>query len=242
MASTLRRSVGILSSLLLATVTVAGLSSPAQAEDGYTYWNYFHEKNGAWEFSQKGPAQYKPADGALEGFRYGTSTVSQGIEPRADLAEVDFDTVCADEDAAAGEKRVAVVLDYGTEADAAEGDVPPQPRAECAVVAEGATTQQVLGEVTDVRQDQGMTCGIDGYPTQGCGTPVKNAQVPTDEQTVAFDLPGQVSASGGEATDQAAADQSAADEGTPAWLYAVVAVVVVGLGVGGVALSRRRRV
>ena len=171
-----RRVVGIVSSLLVAATAVVGLAAPAQAEEGYQYWNYFHLENDAWAFSDVGPAQYQPEDGAVEGFRYGTSTVSQGIEPRADLAEVNFDSVCADTDAAEGEKRVAVVLDYGTEEK--DQGAPPEPRAECAVVAQDASAQQVLEAVSDVRVESGMTCALDGYPASGCGVPVKDADVP----------------------------------------------------------------
>ena len=114
-SSPLRRIVGALASALLACLAVTGFAGAAHAEDGYQYWNYFHLENDAWEFSMDGPAEYQPKDGAVEAFRYGTSTETQGIEPRVDLAEVSFDTVCADQDAAAGEKRVAVVLDYGTD-------------------------------------------------------------------------------------------------------------------------------
>ena len=228
-----RRIVGVISSLLLATVALTGLAGPAQAEEGFQYWNYFHLENDAWEFSMDGPAEYQPKDGAVEAFRYGTSTETQGIEPRVDLAEVSFDTVCAGQDAAAGEKRVAVLLDYGTD----EGNgTPPQPRAECAVVDQEASTQDILGEIAEVRVESGLTCAIDGYPATGCGEPVKDAQVPADEQAVAFTLP---------SDDSAAADEgsaaSAEDGGSDVWLLVGVGAAVVGLGGGAYALSRRNR-
>ena len=46
-----RRIVGVISSLLLATVALTGLAGPAQAEEGFQYWNYFHLENDAWAFS-----------------------------------------------------------------------------------------------------------------------------------------------------------------------------------------------
>ena len=119
MASPLvRRTVGVLSTLLVTAAAVVGLSGPAHAEDGYQYWHYFHLDGDAWAFAETGPADFVPEDGAVEGFRFGTSTMSQPIEPRADLAEVDFDGVCAGTEAADGEKRVAVVLDFGSDEDA----------------------------------------------------------------------------------------------------------------------------
>jgi hypothetical protein len=226
-----RRVVGAVSSLLVATAAVAGLAGPAQAEDGFQYWNYFHLENDAWAFSEVGPEEYQPEDGAVEGFRYGTSTVSQGIEPRADLDEVGFDTVCADTAAAEGEKRVAVLVDYGVD----EGDgAPPEPRAECAVVADGASSQQVLDEVADVRVEGGMTCALDGYPATGCGVPVKDADVQAEEETVAFALP----SDGGAGTSDAAAESESSE--TP-WGLVGLGTLVVLIAGGAFAMSRRSK-
>jgi len=231
---TVRRIVGVISSLLLATVALAGLAGPAQAEEGFQYWNYFHLENDAWAFSEVGPAEYQPEDGSVEGFRFGTSTVSQGIEPRADLAEVNFDSVCADSDAAEGEKRVAVVLDYGTEEK--DQGAPPEPRAECAVVAQDASTQQVLEEVSDVRVESGMTCALDGYPASGCGVPVKDADVPTDEEPVAFALP---SDDGGENGTSDAAVTSEGDD--MPWVLVGLGALVVLIAVATLLMSRRNK-
>ncbi len=227
-----RRVVGFFSAFFVATATLAGLALPAHAAEGYQYWNYFHLQDDKWGFAQVGPAEYKPADGDVEGFRYGTSTASQGIEPRADLAKVDFDTVCADTDAAEGEKRVAVLLDYGTELG---HGTPPDPRAECAVVAQDATTQQILDEVTDLRVDSGMVCGIDGYPADGCGEPVKDAKIPSQEESVAFSLPSD-SGTGG-ASDAAVASQAS----SVPWGLVGLGGVVVLIGGGAFVLSRRRK-
>lgn len=235
MASLLpRRITGVLTSLLLAVAGVVGFASPAQAEDGFRYWNYFHLEDGAWAFSQVGAADYQPEDGAVEGFRFGTSTPSQGIEPRVDLAEVGFDTVCADAEAAEGQKRVAVVLDYGTD----EGvGTPPDPRADCAVVDEAASTQDVLGEIAQVRAEGGMVCAIDGYPPTGCGEPVPNAEVPTDEEPVSFTLP----AADGEDAGATDAAGDADPEGTNVLPILAVAVVLALLAAGAVLVARRRK-
>jgi len=229
-----RRIVGVISSLLLATVALTGLAGPAQAEEGFQYWNYFHLENDAWAFSEVGPAEYQPEDGAVEGFRYGTSTVSQGIEPRADLAEVNFDSVCADSDAAEGEKRVAVVLDYGTEEK--DQGVPPEPRAECAVVAQDASAQQVLEAVSDVRVESGMTCALDGYPASGCGVPVKDADVPKDEEPVAFALPSD------DAGEDGTSDAAVTSEGDDMpWVLVGLGILVVLIAVAALLMSRRNK-
>jgi hypothetical protein len=223
LARSLRRVVGALTCLLVGVAAAVGLAGPAHAEDGYRYWNYSHLEDGSWAFSQVGPAEHQPKDGAVEGFRFGTSTVSQGLEPRADLDEVTFDAVCAGTEAGADQKRVAVLIDYGTEQDAG---APPQPRAACAAVEAGATTQQILQQVAEVRQDSGMTCGIDGYPATGCGEPVPNATVATDEEPVAF---------------TGTAQQDATSQSGLPWTLVAVAVLVVLLATAALLLARRKR-
>jgi hypothetical protein len=221
----------LLGSLLAVSALIAGAGT-ANAADGYRYWNYFHLKNGAWAFATQGVGAYTPHDGAVEGLRFGTSTAAQGITPRANLSKVTFAAVCPDP-APAGQKRVALVIDYGTTADADGANV-PAPAARCAVVPADATTLQALGKVADVRAEKAMLCGIDGYPTQGCGVPVKNATVPKHEQTVAFSVPG----SDKQGTGNAATSSGGSNLTGP---LVGAGVVVVLLGGGALALNRRRQ-
>jgi hypothetical protein len=225
-----RRLVGAVSAVIVSLVSLAGVAGPAHAEDGFQYWNYFHLQGGHWAFSDVGTADYQPKDGTVEGFRYGTSTGTQGIEPRADLDEVNFDTVCAGADTPKGEKAVAVVLDFGTEMG---NGTPPKPRADCAVVPQDATTSQILQEVAEVRVESGMTCALDGYPASGCGVPVKNAKAPADEENVAFALPSDSSKS-----DTAPSTQQDGDTSWPLVGLAALAVLIAG---AAVALTRRGR-
>lgn len=223
----------MLSALLTAGFIVIGSAGTAHAEDGYRYWNYFHLENDSWAFSQEGSSQYKPEDGAVEGYRFGTTTSSDtdGLPPRADLAEVNFESTCGDEEAATGEKRVGVVIDYGTTADAGD-TTPPDPVAECAVVDAKANGLQVLQSVADLRIEKSFSCAIDGYPVKGCGDPVADAKDATDEQPVTFELP-----------DSANADSSTADAGDNGLLWPLlgVGVVVILIAAAALALSRRNK-
>lgn len=238
MISSLRRPLGALVCLLLAAAVLLGTAGSASSVDGYRYWNYFHLQTGSWEFSQVGPAEFQPEDGAVEGYRFGTSTTAEGIPPRADLAEVNFDSICGGTQAGNGEKLVAVVLDYGTEADA-DGETPPAPRAECAAVDQGATGQQVLNSVADVRVESGLTCAINGYPAEGCGEPVPDASPPPDEQPVAFELP--ASPEEGESADGAGSAADGSEDSSLALPLILAGVLVVALAVGAFLLSRRNR-
>lgn len=233
MATLLPRRVAGILTFLVTVLSTIGFAAPAHAEDGYKYWMYFHLSEGqSWAFSDVGPADYQPVDGEVEGFRFGVSTASKGIEPRADLAEVNFETICADTQAGSGEKRVGLVLDYGTDL----GDsTPPEPRAECAVVDEAASTQQILDEVTDVRVENGMTCALDGYPAAGCGEPVANAEVPTDEEPVAFALPA------ADGDDAGTADEAAVSEDSEPWLLAGLVVLIAVMAAAALVMARRRK-
>lgn len=235
-ASGLRRT---LLALLVPVLAAAGLvlttSAPAHAEAGYRYWNYAHLQGQEWTFADTGPGDFTPEDGAVEGWRYGTSTVSQGIFPRADLSEVSFDAVCEGAEAGDGEKRVAVLVDFGTEADA-DGAQVPEPLAECAVAPADANASQVLESVVDVRADGGMICALDGFPAEGCGTQVKNAEVSADEQPVSFTLPASDDAAD---TEPAAADNQ--DESGFPWALIAVLVAVVVLAALAIPMYRRKQ-
>ncbi len=228
-----RATLGALVAVLASVFLVAGTAGSASAEDGYRYWNYSHLDGDTFAFADTGPGDATPKDGATEGWRYGTSTVSQGVFPRADLTEVSFDAVCGDAKATDAEKRVAVLVDYGTEADA-DGAQVPDPRAECAVVPADATGQQVLASVVDIRSEKNMICALDGYPAKGCGEPVGDATVSADEQAVAFTLPAS-------AEDTQAAPDTTEDEGGVNWALIGALALVVVLAAVAVPLYRRNR-
>ena len=233
----LRRVVGVLSTALIALLLVGGTTGPAHAADGYKYWNYFHVEDGKYAFAKTGPSGYKPVDGSVEAYRYGLSSTGAGIKPRTAAAAYTIDDICADTEAKAGEKRVGVLIDYGTKADAGSGDTPAEPRADCAVVPANANGQQVLDAVADVRVENQLVCGIDGYPVKGCSVTVKNPPPAATEQNVDF----QLTATQDAKTEQSATAGSSEDEGGVPWpLVGVVAALVV-IGGGALALSRRNR-
>jgi hypothetical protein len=229
--SPLHRPVGALLALLAAVFLSLATAGTAHAEDGYRYWNYSHLEGDTFTFAQTGPGDFEPKDGDVEGWRYGTSTVSQGIFPRADLGEVTFDAACEGVEAAADEKRVAVLVDFGTEADADGAEI-PEPRAECAVVPADATGRQVLESVVDVRAQKDMVCALDGYPTQGCGDLVADAEVAANEGNVEFTM------AAAEDTEPVAAED---EDSAVSWPLIGVGVVVLLLAAVAVPLYRRNR-
>jgi hypothetical protein len=225
----------LLLTVFLTVLLVGAGAGSASAADGYKYWNYFHVTGGKYVFATTGPADHTPRDGSLEAYRYGLSSTATGLTPRAGATTYTIDEICVDQEAGADEKRVGVLIDYGTPGDAARGETPPRPRAACAVVPTDANGQQVLDAVADVRLDKQLLCGIDGYPVRTCSVTVKNPPAATRDQPVDFALPAKTS----QATPEATSSDS--DDGGVPWpLVGALAAVVV-IGGAGFALSRRNK-
>lgn len=243
------RLAALLAAALLAAVagvsTLGALTAPAQAGGAaqiYRYWAYFHVEGEEYVASDVGLADFVPEDGTVEALRYAAPADFNAPNlPRADLGEVTFDAVCADTEAEEGQKRVAVVVDYGVEDDS-EGAEVPEPTASCAAVPESANALQTVGAVAEVRTgDGGLLCAVGGYPASGCGGVVDSA-TPADDGAVDFTVTG---LDQGEArdTEDFPGDQSlesAEEDPTDTWLYFLVPAVVLALVLGGVVMSRRR--
>jgi hypothetical protein len=231
------RTTRSIATLLLACLAVLAPAGSAQAADVSKYWIYYSAADGEWAGYDEGFGSSVPEDGSVEGYRYGASTdIPAHITPRADLSEVTFDAVCGDVEAKDGQKRVAVVVDFGVEADAPEGAEVPAPYADCAQVPAKATGYQVLDAVADLRVEQSewgpSLCGIDSYPASGpCFATVKQAS-PDDEGAVDVEIR---SASAESDTD------TADEEDSNAPLLIGAGVVVALLAAGGALLARRNR-
>lgn len=129
----------------------------------YSYWSYWHGKDGKWASSNEG-ASFIPADGTVEGWRYvKTADTDPAPEPR--LA-ADFAEICANFAPKAGMKRVGIVLDYGTVA--GSGGETEQPVSSCVQVSQDADGFAILNFFSSIGVDKGMVCSVDSVPTGGC--------------------------------------------------------------------------
>lgn len=236
-----------LASLLLASpvaiATVLGTAGPARAAEIYRYWAYFHVQDGAFVASTKGVGEFRPRDGAVEAFRYAAPADFENPNlPRADLSTLTFEAICTDEDTAGeGQKRVAVIVDYGVAEDA-EGAQVPANSAACAVVPRDATALQVLDSVADTRSENGLLCAIGGHPAEGCAGLAEEA-TPADDGPVEFTIAGaarpETEATADDATTSS--EDGAEDDGSNLPLLLGVGGAVVAIGAGGAWLSRRNR-
>ncbi|MEV5846862.1 SCO2322 family protein [Streptomyces sp. NPDC051985] len=155
----------------MAVVALCAVAVPAQAV-GYRYWSFWERDGSRWTYATQGPSTARPADGSVEGFRFAVSEDSaDASRPRG---TADFGSICGGTHAVAGKKRVGLVVDFGTTADAPSGERPPARRTACAVVATDATTAEALAAVAKpLRYDaNALLCAIAGYPEKGCGEKV----------------------------------------------------------------------
>ncbi|MER5933303.1 SCO2322 family protein [Streptomyces sp. NPDC002054] len=185
-------------SLLLALFLGVLLSSPAAAA-GYRYWSFWDgAAAGGWTYATQGPSLARPADGAVQGFRFAVSKDASADAAKPRVA-ADFAAICGATPAADGKKRVALVVDFGIPADSPSGETPPQdaPRTACAQVAPDASAAEALAAVAKPLRynSSALLCAISGYPRQGCGDQISESHPnpsahPTTPTTAADDKDG----------------------------------------------------
>jgi hypothetical protein len=178
---------------LIVAATAVMISAPGAQSASYRYWSYWLTTDGSWSYANRGPAFHVPADGSVEGWRFGISsgTSGSGLLPRS---EPDFDRICAQTPAQDGRKRVALVVDPGLIDHAPEGDTPGQPWAMCVSAEPRATGFDVLRTATAIRTQRGLICALTNYPTTECAvalqgpspqpTPTKAPASPRPESTL----------------------------------------------------------
>ncbi|GAA1923192.1 SCO2322 family protein [Streptantibioticus ferralitis] len=206
--------------LLAATVLLT--AGPAQA-DGYRYWSFWGRDGSEWTYAQTGPATTKPSDGDIEGWRFAVSADSaSAAKPRGDA---EFSRICANTETKDGMKRIALVLDFGTQGDAPSGGTPPPAHTACAQVPQDASAADALAAVAKPLRynSAGMVCAIAGYPQSGCGEQVTSGG--NSRRTPA---------------PSASAQPSESGNGPSLGVFAGIAAVVV-LGAAALWQTRRRR-
>ena len=174
-----RRAIGAALAAAIAVAVPAALAPAVAQAAAYRYWSYWPGTEAGWSFANVGPAFRVPADGTAEGWRFSVAGVDGN---RAPSIPADFDSVCGETPAEEGRKRVAVVVDPGSTADAPDGEQPPGAWALCVVAEPRATGYDVLRAAASVRTDRGLICAIGGYPARGCGDVVAEPQ-PTPEES-----------------------------------------------------------
>lgn len=172
--------------------TLSGWGGGTADATAYRYWSYWLGTDAGWTFSTQGAAR-RPADGTVDGWRFAVSeATSSSTPPRR---EPSFDRLCGTTEPVEGSKRVGLVVDFGTSADAPGGESPPAMLARCVVVPDDANGYDVLVAAVTLRTQDGLICGMDGYPATECGAPVTDP-TPTQDDPGGSDEPGRSGGSG----------------------------------------------
>jgi hypothetical protein len=229
--ASLAPALAVLASLLTLAGFALATAGPAGAV-GYRYWSFWEldggsgaPGGGSWVYATQGPSLARPGDGDVVGFQFSVSEDSQdSAKPRGDHA---FTSICDGVPAEPGTKRVALVIDFGTTADAPAGEHPPGPRTACARVAADATSADALASVAKpLRYDSNaLLCAIAGYPRTGCGEQVSDPKP----------------AGGGSADRPAAHSATASGHHIPSAGVIVGVIAVALLGIAAIWQARRRR-
>ncbi|WP_107064590.1 SCO2322 family protein [Streptomyces sp. NRRL S-118] len=228
--------------VLLLALALTWLTTGSAQAAGYRYWSFWQSGPGpSWTYATQGPATARPADGEVNGYRFAVSADSaDAAQPRR---APDFAAVCGGTPREDGTKRVAVVVDFGTAADAPDdAGTPPEPRAACARVRQDATSAEALAAVAEPLRynSQALLCAIAGYPRTGCGEQVSDAD--PAPRTGASSGPGDDGGSGPRSGDGGSGSGSGSGNGGgPSLGLAAGLAAVLGLGAAAVVQARRRR-
>jgi hypothetical protein len=218
------------------TRTEAAGARAEAARTGYRYWAFWNRNDGGtWTYAQTNPVTSVPADGDVEGWRYGISAEG-GDDSTRPRSKADFRKLCAGTPAQAGRKRVGLVIDPGTAADSADERQPPQRRSHCVRIATDASSAEVLAAVEKPLRynGTGLLCAIHGYPKAGCGEVAGKA----DKSSTGSAKPGREHRATG--ADDNADESHSPVLGGPIGITAV-AVLLAALAGGAFWLLRRRR-
>jgi hypothetical protein len=188
--------VGVLVALPLAFAALLATAAPAEAST-YRYWTYWWggdtgKSKPGWTFAKVGPAGHSVQDTWVLGWRFATSRSTTGSAPPRQSS--DFATLCPTLAPVAGSVRVALVVDYGTTADAPPGQRPPSTtsvRVECVRIAgspKGTDVLRAAKPPVTVRSENGLICALDGYPRHECA-PVVPDPTPTPTATKRSTVP-----------------------------------------------------
>lgn len=160
---------------LIAPTLVLLVNSTADAA-AYRYWSYWSANtDNAWVYSTIGAGSARPKDGDVQGWRFAVSAgaSSSTITPRT---RGDFAALCGNQQAPPDRKRVGLVVDFGTKADAPRGENPPASRTFCVEAPLNASGAAVLLQALSVRSKNGLVCGINGYPRTECAVVIQNPE------------------------------------------------------------------
>lgn len=176
--------------ILLTGLAILAPATTAQASQ-FRYWTYWWGTGSAWRYASLGPSFDAPhlTDESVLGWRFGvTGPSGGGAEPPRQSGS--YTALGCSKAPVSGSLRVALVVDFGTAADAPPGETRPLSNSvvvKCVVVPSGSNGAQVLeaaGISIRWRPSDGIACGLAGYPRTECAALVADpTPTPTHRPT-----------------------------------------------------------
>ena len=193
--------------------------TPANAAD-YRYWTFWVTTNDSWSFANEGAGTLKATDQMVTGWKFAITGADNGLPPTESAV---FAELCPDTSEQAGTLRVAVVVDFNDQATAPEGETPPSPNVvNCVTVKEGQTAADALNATgLEVRANDGLLCGISGYPKEECGLEIASTTSDPTAMATAEDM----------ATVDTPADEEKEATNTNLQLIGLAAVLIIAFAV-----------
>ncbi len=164
----MRFKIFFISTLLVSTAIISP-SSAVATDTGWRYWGYFQAapSKTTWTAAMTGPT-VDIADGSVEGWSFVFS--SNDIPSLAPRVKPSFKSICSATKSDADTKRIAVVIDFGSQAWAPKGEKIPKTIVRCVRTAKSSQGIDVLGQIIKVRANaSGLICGLNGFPSKECG-------------------------------------------------------------------------
>ncbi|MGV1006047.1 MAG: SCO2322 family protein [Candidatus Nanopelagicales bacterium] len=220
----------VLGTALLAYWLLAAGAGPAAAS-AFRFWSYWQGASGEWVAASSGADQHPLSDRDVQGWRFGISSDTLTGPPDN---TPDFAVLCPTLATAAqadGSVRVAVVIDSGFRGHAPEGEDPPSDLIACVTLPAGATGSEALAEAAEVRVDDDMVCGINGFPATGCATEISADALARAESAAAGERPDP-------ADPLAEAIPAPRQSSSP---LPLIAALILAFGMSALALVTRRR-
>jgi hypothetical protein len=164
------KSILVILTLIIGSALVA--PSAQAANKGWRYWGYFQAAPGktAWTAAMTGPT-VDIEDGAVEGWSFVFS--SDDVPSKAPSVKPNFQSICGKTKADKDTKRIALVIDFGSQAYAPKGEKIKKTITTCVRTAKASQGIDVLGQVAKIRAaSSGLICGLNGYPAKECGVEI----------------------------------------------------------------------
>jgi hypothetical protein len=167
-----RKLSGVLSLALLITASITLSPTASAADKGWRYWGYYQAAPGAktWTAALTGPT-VDIKDGAVEGWSFVFS--SDDVPSIAPAIKPNFVAICGKVKADKDTKRIALVIDFGSQSYAPKGEKIQKSFTTCVRTAKTSQGIDVLGMAVKIRAAKsGLICGLNGYPKRECGVEI----------------------------------------------------------------------